>query len=47
MSIVSVLYLLNQVLDFDQLAQKHHWDMGKTGLDFGDLDLIFKVTTAL
>ena len=27
-----------------KLAQIHHWDWGKKWLDFGDLDLIFKVT---
>ena len=26
---------------------KHHWDMRKKWLNFGDLDLIFKVTPAL
>ena len=30
-----------------KLAQIHHWDRGKKWLDFGDLDLIFKVTPAL
>ena len=30
-----------------KLEQKHHWDGGKKWLDFGDLDLIFKVTPAL
>ena len=30
-----------------KLAQIHHWDWGKKWLDFGDLDLIFKVTPAL
>ena len=30
-----------------KLTQKHHWDMEKKWLDFGDLDLIFKVTPAL
>ena len=28
-----------------KLAQVHHKDGGKKWLDFGDLDLIFKVTT--
>ena len=28
-------------------AQTHYWDGGKKRLDFGDLDLIFKVTPAL
>ena len=30
-----------------KLAQIHHWHWGKKWLDFGDLDLIFKVTPAL
>ena len=30
-----------------KLAQLHHWDGGMKWLDFGDLDLIFKVTLAL
>ena len=30
-----------------KLAQIHHWDGGNKWLDFGDLDLIFKVTPAL
>ena len=30
-----------------KLAQTHYWEGGKKLLDFGDLDLIFKVTPAL
>ena len=30
-----------------KLTQTHYWDGGKKWLDFGDLDLIFKVTPAL
>ena len=30
-----------------KLAQLHHWDGGMKWSDFGDLDLIFKVTPAL
>ena len=30
-----------------KLAQTHYWEGGKKWLDFGDLDLIFKVTPAL
>ena len=30
-----------------KLAQTHYWDGGKKWLDFGDLDLLFKVTPAL
>ena len=29
-----------------KLAQIHHWDWEKKWLDFGDLDLIYKVTSA-
>ena len=29
------------------LAQTHYWEGGKNWLDFGDLELIFKVTPAL
>ena len=32
---------------FTKLAQTHYWDWDKKWLDFGDLDLIFKVTPAL
>ena len=34
-------------MDFDQLAQLYCWDMDKKRLDFGYLDLIFKVTQGL
>ena len=30
-----------------KLAQTHYWEGRKKRLDFGDLDLIFKVTPAL
>ena len=30
-----------------KLAHMHYWDGGKKWLDFGDLNLIFKVTPAL
>ena len=30
-----------------KLAQTHYWEAGKNLLDFGDLDLIFEVTSAL
>ena len=41
---LSAHYLLNQWLEFAQLAQIHQFD-GEKLLDFGDLDLIFKITT--
>ena len=40
-----IVYLLNQLVEFD--AQTHYWEGGKKWLDFGDTDLIFKVTPAL
>ena len=33
--------------NFTKLAWIHHWDKFKSWLDFGDLDLIFKVTGGL
>ena len=36
---------LNQWLEFDQTSTDTSIGWGKKGLDFGDLDLIFKVTT--
>ena len=48
MSLVKSLcahYLYNQWLKFDQTSTDTHQDRGKKWLDFGDLDLIFKVTT--
>ena len=41
---LTTLYLMNQLVDFDQT---YKLDMGKKWLDFGVLDLIFKVTPAL
>ena len=40
------LYLLNQ-WNVTKLAWIYHWDELKSWLDFGDLDLIFKVTGGL
>ena len=34
---------LNQWMDFFKLASIYHCDKLKNGIDFGDLDLIFKV----
>ena len=42
---ISVHYLLNQFMDFDQTCIDTL--LGKGELEFGDLDLIFKVTLAL
>ena len=44
---VSVRYLLNKSMDFDQARIDTVWGKGKELLDFGDFDLIFKVTQAL
>ena len=43
-SFLSALYLLKRCMDFDQLCTDTLLDRGKNLLDFGDLDLIFKVT---
>ena len=45
-SFLSALYLLNQWVDFDQTCTDTLLGGGKKWLDFGDLDLIFKVTPA-
>ena len=37
---------MNQQVELDKLASLHHCDGGMKSLDFGDLDLIFKVTLA-
>ena len=44
---VSVHYLLNQLIDFDQTCIDTLLGEGEELIDFGDLDLIFKVTQAL
>ena len=44
---LSALYHLNQWVDFDQTCTDTLLAGGKKWLDFGDLDLIFKVTPAL
>ena len=46
---ISVHYLLNQGMDFDQtcIGLVTLLGGGEELLDFGDLDLIFKVTVAL
>ena len=43
----SALYLLNQLVDYDQTCTDTPLDMEKKWSDFGFLDLIFKVTPAL
>ena len=43
---VSVRYLLNQLVDFDQTCIDTLLGEGEEFLDFGDFDLIFKVTLA-
>ena len=45
-NMVSVRYFLNQLMGFDQTCLDTYCK-GKGRLDFGDLDLIFKVTPAL
>ena len=42
---VIIHYILTNVWNLTKLAQIHHQDEGKKWLDFGYLDLIFKVTT--
>ena len=47
---VSLVYTLISWINrwnLTKLAQIHNWDWGKKWLDFGDLDLIFKVTPEL
>ena len=44
---IAALHLLNQWVDLTKLAQTHYWEGGKKWLDFGDTDLIFKITPAL
>ena len=44
---LSAFCLLNQLVDFDQICTETPLDMEKKWLDSGDLDLIFKVTSAL
>ena len=46
-SVLSALCLLNQWVDFDQTCTDALLGWEKKWLDFGDLDLIFKVTPAL
>ena len=47
-SFISVQYLLNQSMHFDQTCiDTYCWEKGKSWLDFCYLDLIFKVTGAL
>ena len=46
-SFFSIHYLLNQLMDLTKLAYIHCLDVGKRLLDFGDLDLIYKVIAAL
>ena len=41
-------YLFNQLLEFDQTSTDTSYRMGeRSDLDFGDLDLIFKITTII
>ena len=49
MSLVCTLISWMNRWNLTELAQIHHWDggKGKKWLDFGDLDLIFKVTPTL
>ena len=46
-SFFTIRYLLNQLMDFDQTCKDIFLGGGTSWLDFGDLDLIFKVTPAL
>ena len=43
---VSMRYLQNQLMDFDQTRIYTLLGGGEGPLDFGDIDLIFKVTRA-
>ena len=43
----STPYLQNEWMDFDLLVHLYCCDMEKNCLDFGDLELIFKVTQGL
>ena len=43
---LSAQYLVNQRLDSHQFSRTYNWDIAKNLLDFGYLDLIFKITAA-
>ena len=46
-NMVSMRYLLNKWMDFDKTYIDHCWEGEKSWLNFGNLDLISKVTAAL
>ena len=43
-NVLFILYFLKGQMDFNETCTDIFWEMQKNCLDFGDLDLIFKVT---